>query len=154
MLFELDQWHGLKTRVHLWPCFFFLVPYLQSVEPLSIKLPEPETGMIPLISLSLSTLNFPTSNPTSNLSPSLIYSSPCMSFQCVQVPPFPLLPVQSKSTITSSLHHCRGVLPVSPSSQLVPPKLLFTLYLEWSLKRQTQSQNPVYNLSWLPHALR
>lgn len=152
MLFELHQWHGLKTRVHLWPCFFFFVPYLQSVEPPSIKLPKPETGMIPLIPLS--TLNFPASNPTSNPSPSPIYSSPYMSFQCVQVPPFPLLPVQSKSTITFSLHHGRGVLPVSPLSQFVPPKLLFILHLEWYLKRQTQSQNPVYNLPWLPHALR
>lgn len=149
MLFEWDQWHGLKTRVHLWPCFFFFVPYLQSVEPLSIKLQRNWND-----TFDLSTLNFPTSNPTSNPSLSPIYSSPCMSLQCVQVPPFPLLPVQSKSTITSSLHHSRGVLPVSPLSQLVSPKLLFTLHLEWSLKRQTQSQNPVYNLPWLPHALR
>lgn len=115
MLFALDQWHVLKAQVPLWASSFSFVPCVLSVAPLSSRLPGPETWMTPLILLS--TLNFPSSSPTSINLPVL---SILVHTYLPRVP-HPLLLVKSKS---SYLHHYKNMLPVSPLPQLPPPNLL------------------------------
>nr|KAF6495781.1 hypothetical protein HJG63_010163 [Rousettus aegyptiacus] len=78
-----------------------------------------------------------------------------MSLESAHVPPFSLLPVTFKSTVTSSPHHRSSVTHfpfiTASSSQSAPHSASSSVI---SQKTDLIMKPPVYSLPWLPNALR